>query len=157
MCHYQSERHCTKTSTGSEQNQYSVITSQNVTAPKRKAAATLVAYGVITSQNVTAPKLVLPRFFFIFCVITSQNVTAPKPTLEPEKWLERVITSQNVTAPKPQETLLVKRPVSLPVRTSLHQNQLSMQPHIEYVSLPVSEYCAPSVAPVSRFPYRPRA
>ena len=53
---YQSERHCSKTGKGHSRECASLITSQNVTAPKHVLLRAAVGAGLITSQNVTAPK-----------------------------------------------------------------------------------------------------
>ena len=78
LCHYQSERHCTKTRTIIVRWAKCVITSQNVTAPKLEVHPLQKLTRVITSQNVTAPKQWNDVRIDSSCVITSQNVTAPK-------------------------------------------------------------------------------
>ena len=56
-CDYQSERHCSKTILYVGDIDFSVITSQNDTAPKLTDPTKEQSPGVITSQNDTAPKL----------------------------------------------------------------------------------------------------
>ncbi len=53
---YQSECHCSKTSTTSPRTGGSLITSQNATAPKRSQEDACRGCSLITSQNATAPK-----------------------------------------------------------------------------------------------------
>ena len=75
---YQSECHCAKTCDGVEYARLSLVTSQNVTAPKLSLVVQEVLIGLVTSQNVTAPKLDGRRVKARRCLVTSQNVTAPK-------------------------------------------------------------------------------
>ena len=56
----------------------SLVTSQNVTAPKRWPFRSPAWYCLVTSQNVTAPKRRTPYNMVIVRLVTSQNVTAPK-------------------------------------------------------------------------------
>ena len=56
----------------------SLVTSQNVTAPKRVPVAGVTVAGLVTSQNVTAPKLISTSWSCLNRLVTSQNVTAPK-------------------------------------------------------------------------------
>ena len=53
---YQSECHCAKTSTQRQRLQERLVTSQNVTAPKRVCFLRGKRGCLVTSQNVTAPK-----------------------------------------------------------------------------------------------------
>ena len=55
---------------------------------------------LVTSQNVTAPKLVLGHVVVPAGLVTSQNVTAPKPNICCHALPLSLVTSQNVTAPK---------------------------------------------------------
>ena len=55
---------------------------------------------LVTSQNVTAPKLCVGWVYRITCLVTSQNVTAPKLEKQLKDSQEGLVTSQNVTAPK---------------------------------------------------------
>ena len=54
---YQSECHCAKTAYFNVNHNLSLVTSQNVTAPKQSAYFLLFKSSLVTSQNVTAPKL----------------------------------------------------------------------------------------------------
>ena len=56
----------------------SLVTSQNVTAPKHVTLSIQRLCGLVTSQNVTAPKLIKPTRGLVTGLVTSQNVTAPK-------------------------------------------------------------------------------
>ena len=56
----------------------SLVTSQNVTAPKRVPVAGVTVAGLVTSQNVTAPKPIAGIPEVREGLVTSQNVTAPK-------------------------------------------------------------------------------
>ena len=56
----------------------SLVTSQNVTAPKLDASIVEPVPSLVTSQNVTAPKQGLKNFDPKVGLVTSQNVTAPK-------------------------------------------------------------------------------
>ena len=78
----------------------SLITSQNVTAPKLVQERPRRLVGLITSQNVTAPKLDDLQALRVVRLITSQNVTAPKHQPGDRPRRAGLITSQNVTAPK---------------------------------------------------------
>ena len=75
---YQSECHCAKTNITDLSAFDSLITSQNVTAPKLGLMPTLNIGSLITSQNVTAPKHQRYILGDWVGLITSQNVTAPK-------------------------------------------------------------------------------
>ena len=55
---------------------------------------------LVTSQNVTAPKQLIPLVIPSHGLVTSQNVTAPKPKERLMDLEESLVTSQNVTAPK---------------------------------------------------------
>ena len=54
---YQSECHCAKTPLMAMYENYGLVTSQNVTAPKLNSLREAINSGLVTSQNVTAPKL----------------------------------------------------------------------------------------------------
>ena len=100
MCHYQSERHCTKTTMNKVELASSVITSQNVTAPKHVARAVALKYvslPVRTSLHQNTDTM----------QITDQRVSLPVRTS---------LHQNSVQQPLSLGT------VSLPVRTSLHQN-----------------------------------
>ena len=60
----------------------SLITSQDVTAPKRRTRARTAPGRLITSQDVTAPKPQTPATTPRRSLITSQDVTAPKPLVQ---------------------------------------------------------------------------
>ena len=104
---YQSECHCAKTYGASKPIQESLVTSQNVTAPKPLGVFFMRYSSLVTSQNVTAPKQVV----WLLCsgsrLVTSQNVTAPKHVLYPPFFVPGLVTSQNVTAPKPSKEVSV--------------------------------------------------
>ena len=53
---YQSECHCAKTKLINIKFHNCLVTSQNVTAPKRLERSSLIFMCLVTSQNVTAPK-----------------------------------------------------------------------------------------------------
>ena len=57
-------------------------------------------FSLVTSQNVTAPKQLRRLPILTSCLVTSQNVTAPKPALRQPCPAVGLVTSQNVTAPK---------------------------------------------------------
>ena len=59
-----------------------------------------VGFSLVTSQNVTAPKLMYGTAPGTGCLVTSQNVTAPKRRVPVIYSLSGLVTSQNVTAPK---------------------------------------------------------
>ena len=61
---------------------------------------TMQLLSLVTSQNVTAPKPCLQRRAWPYRLVTSQNVTAPKPCLILKQFIQSLVTSQNVTAPK---------------------------------------------------------
>ena len=75
---YQSECHCAKTAYFNVNHNLSLVTSQNVTAPKQSAYFLLFKSSLVTSQNVTAPKQLLGDKAVNTSLVTSQNVTAPK-------------------------------------------------------------------------------
>ena len=75
---YQSVCHCTKTLKLREIRKASLITSQFVTAPKRKSSGDVLHDCLITSQFVTAPKHDSRGLLLLDGLITSQFVTAPK-------------------------------------------------------------------------------
>ena len=68
---------------------------QNTSSPARTPA-----FSLVTSQNVTAPKRLLPYVAITIRLVTSQNVTAPKQVVWHPLVNLRLVTSQNVTAPK---------------------------------------------------------
>ena len=75
---YQSECHCAKTRMVYLRCTRSLVTSQNVTAPKLGDALKVCRVCLVTSQNVTAPKRFQLNLAELLCLVTSQNVTAPK-------------------------------------------------------------------------------
>ena len=75
---YQSECHCAKTEAKKLTVVLSLVTSQNVTAPKQDFQALLGHCCLVTSQNVTAPKRDGEVVDARRGLVTSQNVTAPK-------------------------------------------------------------------------------
>ena len=75
---YQSECHCAKTEAKKLTVVLSLVTSQNVTAPKLFPRSQLPNVRLVTSQNVTAPKQNGDYKVFKRSLVTSQNVTAPK-------------------------------------------------------------------------------
>ena len=97
---YQSECHCSKTSTCNRPWPSGLITSQNATAPKQLWEQCREALRLITSQNATAPKLCGGHSRAGRCLITSQNATAPKQGGARPSTAGGLITSQNATAPK---------------------------------------------------------
>ena len=97
---YQSECHCAKTVLKLFSNFFSLVTSQNVTAPKRPGRDNSRPVRLVTSQNVTAPKLETVIDYALSCLVTSQNVTAPKRSIRAPTVTLSLVTSQNVTAPK---------------------------------------------------------
>ena len=78
MFSYQSECHCAKTYHRFTGVISSLVTSQNVTAPKPVSAGAHDLHSLVTSQNVTAPKQIAIRPPRNARLVTSQNVTAPK-------------------------------------------------------------------------------
>ena len=119
---YQSGCHCAKTNAWCVLSLPSLITSQDVTAPKQIRGYGRCRECLITSQDVTAPKQAVPHTESYPSLITSQDVTAPKHRYMPTDDLVKfdyqsgchcaktslllssprpcLITSQDVTAPK---------------------------------------------------------
>ena len=56
--------------------------------------------GLVTSQNITAPKRMPCHLAYLQGLVTSQNITAPKLNEYGREQLESLVTSQNITAPK---------------------------------------------------------
>ena len=144
---YQSECHCAKTRLLLIDTLMSLVTSQNVTAPKHEVDQLEIMSRLVTSQNVTAPKLHLLFTHVNTCLVTSQNVTAPKPfdfiadvftslvtsqNVTAPKQLKRytlhmfsLVTSQNVTAPKPLSQNLPCKETSIPTGSEIISEQSS--------------------------------
>ena len=108
---YQSECHCAKTEDEARAKGYSLVTSQNVTAPKHVALSIQRIRRLVTSQNVTAPKQLPQPTPKIKSLVTSQNVTAPKQWQTYMQLLASLVTSQNVTTPKQKFSRVNKKSV----------------------------------------------
>ena len=78
----------------------SLITSQNVTAPKPWDGMEPTPARFDYQSECHCSKTPWLIISFATCLITSQNVTAPKRHLVSTQFNVSLITSQNVTAPK---------------------------------------------------------
>ena len=122
---YQSECHCAKTYACSLRLDRSLVTSQNVTAPKLVVLCPVTALSLVTSQNVTAPKHAAYATAKANRLVTSQNVTAPKQILLIGAMHMSLVTSQNVTAPKPLSQNLPCKETSIPTGSEITSEQSS--------------------------------
>ena len=103
----------------------SLVTSQNVTAPKLSSQVNGYFASLVTSQNVTAPKLNSINDSLTKSLVTSQNVTTPKQSKLSDTINKGLVTSQNVTAPKPLSQNLPCKETSIPTGSEIISEQSS--------------------------------
>ena len=101
MFSYQSECHCAKTSAWKCRGCGLFSYQSECHCAKTWLEGKAFLCSLVTSQNVTAPKLIWRSVYRDCGLVTSQNVTAPKPRSKTSTQRSRLVTSQNVTAPKP--------------------------------------------------------